>query len=113
MKTRQNFNGVDQYRYEAIRIIFTKHSNLLNFLFDPIKPELRVSPECLLNQSKGYSSGEKILIKTALDVWNESGDTRISELLNTLDDDNFSNVLLALSKLRTLDLEFLNIDISF
>lgn len=63
------------------------HPHLFWCLFSPesiSQNELRASRNDIL---KGLSSGEVVLVKIALDIWNESGHTEIVELLK-LDDRN-------------------------
>lgn len=99
----------DKSHFDAVRIICAKHPEILRFLFNPQKPELRIWPEGLLFEARGFSSGQLALIKIAIDLW--SGCTvysDLNEILYTLDSDNFSNVILALVKLRGLRPEFLD-----
>jgi hypothetical protein len=84
---------------EAISLVLSNHYKLLEFLFETDRPSLRSSPEQLLEWSEGFSSGEQTLIRVALDIWSSSGNARICELLKTLDQDNFDNVLSGLQYL--------------
>jgi hypothetical protein len=86
---------------EAIRILFSQHPYLLEFLFDPLEPKLRLAPEELLEDGYGLSSGEDVLVRVGMDIWSGSGDARIWELMEILDDQNMKNVLLALEYLGT------------
>jgi len=54
----------------------------------------------MLGRIAGLSDGEKVLIRIALDIWSGSGDAKVWELIETLDDYNFSNVLKGLAVLR-------------
>lgn len=76
--------------------LFAAHENLLPFLFYTEAATLRHYPDVLMTQAKCLSSGEFVLIRLALDIWNDSGGVRISELLNRLDSTNFQNAMSAL-----------------
>lgn len=83
----------DLQRYEAISRVFFTHDYLLPFLFDTREPKTRLSPEALLRQASAFSKGEFLLIKIALDIWSSSGDTKLVELIEDLDPQNFYFVL--------------------
>ena len=109
MKAWQDASPSDQSLFEAIRTVCAKHPEILIFLFNQQRPELRRAPEQLLFEARGFSSGQYALIKIAIDLW--SGSTvysDLNEILYTLDSDNFSNVILALVKMRGQRLEFLD-----
>jgi len=84
---------------EAVSIALSKHDDLMEFLFDPSRPQLRATPDQLVRESSGFSSGERLLIRIALDLWNASGEVKIGDLLKVLDQENFENVLVALQYL--------------
>jgi len=87
--------------FEAVSRVFRNHPYLLEFLFDPREPRLRLLSEELLERSRDFSSGEDLLIRVALDLWSGGGEARIWELLEYLDDENLFNVTSALQFLRT------------
>jgi hypothetical protein len=95
----KNADPGDLKRFNAISMFLNKYPSLLTFLFSPTKPELNGSPESLKKRSGGFSSGEKVLINIALDIWSDSGDAKINDLY-TLDSENFQNVLKALIRGR-------------
>jgi hypothetical protein len=88
---------------ETLNIIFAQHGELLEFLFEKDCPRLRQEPEVLLERSWGYSSGQQILIRTALDLWSGGGDVKIWQVIEGLDDSTYENVLLGLLHLRRID----------
>jgi hypothetical protein len=109
MEVWQDASSSDKSQFEAVRTVCAKHPEILRFLFNQQKPELRSTPEQLLFEARGFSSGQFAIIKIAIDLW--SGCTvysDLNEILYTLDSDNFSNVILALVKLRGQRLEFLD-----
>jgi hypothetical protein len=72
---------------------------LIAFLFEKARSRLRDLPEVLLEKAGCFSSGEKLLIGFALDMWNQSGGAQVWALLARLD--QHENVLLALQYLGT------------
>ena len=68
----------------------------MTVFFDPDRPKVRQAPQELLANCRGYSSGEFVLIRIALDIWCGSGEAKLNQILATLDLDNLSNVLEAL-----------------
>ena len=87
---------------ESLNLIFAGHSKLLEFLFEPDRPRLRQAPEILLDQASGYSSGESILIRVALDLWSGSGDVLLWEIIEKLDERTFAGVIAGLGYLREI-----------
>jgi hypothetical protein len=95
-----SFKDADEQKlFMAIHAFLKNYPKLLEFVFDPQKPRLRRDPEELLREGRGLSSGEYLLIKIALDLWNASGNTRIHELIETLDPGNFERVMKSLMSL--------------
>jgi hypothetical protein len=88
---------------ETLNIIFARHSKLLLFLFDEEKAVLRQESGFLFEAAECYSSGEQILIRIGLDLWNGNGDVRLWHIIEILDDDNYANVLSGLRHLRQID----------
>ena len=88
---------------ETLNIIFARHPELLDFLFERDHPKLKQGSEFLLKASAGFSSGEHLLIRVALDLWNGSGTVEMWQIIEVLDDNNYENVLLGLRHLRQID----------
>lgn len=84
--------------FKAISLFLGQFPHLMSFLFDPQEPKLRGTPDALLAQARGLSSGELILIKLTLDLWSEQGHLRVLELFS-LDADIFMQVLEAVKSL--------------
>ena len=75
-----NWRGAGRHErrmMETLNIIFAGHFKLLEFLFDANSPRLRFEAGFLLDSAIGYSSGEQILIRIALDLWNGSGSVKL------------------------------------
>ena len=96
MQTWRDATTTERQKYQAIALIFAQHTNLLEFFFDQSEPRISFEPGCLLKAAECFSSGERQLIRVALDVWSSSGNAKIWQILETLDSVNFSNVLEAL-----------------
>lgn len=88
---------------EVMNLIFAKHLWLLEFLFDAERPRLRRDSESLLFDAVVFSSGEQILVRLALDLWDGSGNVRLWDIVERLDETNYHNVLAGLRHLRQID----------
>ena len=93
----KNASKGDQKRLTAISTLLTRYPRLLDQIFNSFEPSLKNSPQALL---RGRSSGEKVLIGIALDIWNESAGVKINDL-GCLDSENLQNVFSAFNSLRT------------
>jgi hypothetical protein len=98
-----NTNRYEQRMQETLGIVFYNHPKLLEFLFDKEQPRLRVEPERLLSEAGVFSSGEKVLIRVGLDLWNGSGGVRLWDIVERLDVYNYHNLLAGLLNLRRID----------
>ena len=85
----------DQKRLEIISNLLWPHEKLLFFLFKTDKPELKGSPEEMKKRAQWFSTGEKVLISLALDVWSNTGGTMVTDLYN-LDPVNLQRAFTAL-----------------
>lgn len=92
---------IDQRIFKVVARALDAHPYLMEFIFDPVEPKLRCLPEELLNESGYMSAGEDLLVRVALDLWSGSGNAHIWELVEILDDTNFTNVLWALLAIGT------------
>ena len=98
-----NWNRANRYELrmqDTLNLIFRNHPKLLEFLFDKERPRLRLEPECLLSECGVFSSGEKILVRVGLDLWNGSGGVSLWDVVERLDVYNYRNVLAGLLNLR-------------
>jgi hypothetical protein len=99
----QRANRYERRMMETLNIIFAGHYKLLAFLFDEEKAVLRQESAFLIESAFGYSGGEQILIRIALDLWNGGGDVRLWHVIECLDDITYENVLAGLRHLRLID----------
>lgn len=88
---------------ETLNIILGNHPEILEFLFEKDRPRLNHEPEILLSRSAGFSSGQRVLIRTALDLWNGSGEVKLWQIIEDLDANNYKNVIQGLGHLRGID----------
>lgn len=100
MRIWNNASDNDLLAYESISRVFFNYPHLLDNFFEKDNPKIRQSPEQMLKWAAGFSSGEILLIKTALDIWSGSGNVYVWQLIELLDKDNFYFVLQALAILR-------------
>lgn len=73
---------------------------LLERIFHPTKPETLLPLEEMRKIIGAMSSGEKLLARVALDIWNypcedkeRTTSVRVMDLVSCLDDKNFANVV--------------------
>jgi hypothetical protein len=85
---------------ETMNIIFNGHEKLLNFLFEHNRPKLRQEASLLLQAACGFSSGEQLLIRVGIDLWNGEADVKLWELVERLDENNFEQIFKALLYLK-------------
>ncbi len=86
--------------FEAMLILISKSPHLRKFLFNESSQRLNSNPDQLLRCSRGFASGEYILIKICLDLWCENGKISVHELFH-LDLDLFNLTLKALRHSRS------------
>ena len=73
----------EQKRYLAVSKLLHGHRYLIHALFEPESPRLRSPPDEILRKG-GFSGGEQILLRTAMDFWNGSGDVTLTEMLERM-----------------------------
>lgn len=102
-KTDQPVAGLAQSdRIQAIHHLFGSDERLIYFLFHHKKTELRELPDELLNEARGFSHDEFLLIQAAIDMWCDQGGAKLSDLLSVLDNDNFFRLMCAMARHRGL-----------
>jgi hypothetical protein len=82
-------------RYRAVATMLADDPKLLEFLFGTSQTQLKGSPALLRCAAKAFSSGEQILVNSALDLWSDDGRTSLSDLAFRLDARRLRNVLTA------------------
>lgn len=100
MGTWNNASDEDKILLNALSILYSRNEKLLHFLLNPDRPRLLHSPEKIKYNSGVLSDGEQILINIGLDIWDGSGGIHFCDLYQSLDVENFQNVLMALLYLR-------------
>jgi hypothetical protein len=87
----------------VLNLIFQKHPFLLAFLFERDLARLRKEGDLLISEASAFSSGEQILVRLGLDLWDGSGGVRLLDIIERLDIQNYHNVLLGLRHLREIE----------
>lgn len=95
----KNASSGDLKRFQIIEEIFKDYPRLLEFLFHTTKAELRSSPEVIRQEAGCLSSGERLLIRIAMDIWSESGDVKLLDILS-LDFKLYERVVFAITRIR-------------
>ena len=86
----------------SLNLIMHDHSKLLEFLFEPERPRLRQEPEILLSEASGFSRGEQILVRVALDLWCGAGSVQLWQMIERVDDETYFNTLSGLRHLSEI-----------
>jgi hypothetical protein len=86
----------------GMEYLLCKHPKLLDFIFNDSHPTLRAHPEKLLIQAEAFSTGERILIQVALDLWDGSGKTQFLDIIYKLDENTKHRVFLTLQYLNII-----------
>ncbi len=81
-------------------ILFENHPHLINCIFELNYLKLKNDPENIIALTRGLSSGERILIRIALDLWNGSGAINLIDIIDGLDEQNYKSFLKALNLVR-------------
>ena len=95
----------EQNLISSIQILFRHDEKLLSFLFQHQKHRLRLPPKALLREARALSADEQILIRVALDLWSESGDTLLPVLIYTLEHENIVAYVRAILRFREIDVD--------
>lgn len=82
---------------KSIKIILEGHPKLLDYLFNYKTSGLCKSSEEIIESSRVLSSGEQVLIKLALDFWDGSGNTLLTEVYKILSPGLYKKVLKAIN----------------
>jgi hypothetical protein len=101
-----NWQGAGRHErrmQEVLNLIFQNHPQFLEFLFEKERAKLRQDPEELLRDAMVFSTGEKILIRIALDLWSGQGLVHLWDIVERLDEENYHNVLAGLRHLRPIE----------
>jgi len=89
--------------FSSIQTLFRSDERLLHFMFHHQNRQLRREPNVLLQEARALNPADRILIRVALDLWSESGNTRLADVIETLDYDNFIAFIRALLRFREID----------
>ena len=96
----KNASSTDKHLLNAIARLFRNNPQLLEFFFHPSEPQLALPCKKIKQLARSYGSADELLVRIALDIWNESGSLNFNEIHQKLDEKNFMNVILTLGYLR-------------
>ena len=97
----------------AISHLFASDHALTAFFFEPtFSANLRAHPNTLIFDSWDLNNEQRILVRAALDVWNKSGNIFLWEILDGLNHQSLSQLILALISLRDLKAQDRGLDTS-
>ena len=82
----------------TINIILKSYPHLKKYLF--FNNRLTQNSKILISESSHMSSGEQILIKVALDLWDSSGNSLLKDIYQSLDSENYHNVIKSINLKR-------------
>lgn len=86
-------------RHRAISLLLANDPKLLDFILAPCRTRLTAPPEDLLVEAGCFSSGEQILVKAALDIWDDCGEVKLTDIIFRLDRLRLEAFLLAVESL--------------
>ncbi len=89
-------NKNEQITVNAIRKLFSNTTYLFDFFLDDDHSRIRFRPDKMRWEIQDLFNDEQILIRVGLDIWSGSGDARVWELLEFLNDDDFEAAIGAL-----------------
>jgi len=91
---------IESKLYKAIAILLKDCPHLMGKIFKPNQCELIASPQQITGNMQLLSTGEKVLVKTALDFWNGSGKVAFADVLYRLSPNNIKNLQTAITTLN-------------
>jgi len=97
----KNADESDKTLFKALSLLYGHNPDLLHYLLNPGLPRLNFSSKVIKHEALALSSGEELLIRVGLDIWDGSGGINFNELYQKLDNQNFQKVILVLIYLRS------------
>jgi len=91
-------------RISSIQILFRHDERLCLFLFHHQERRLRATSTEILEEARGLTREDRILVQVGLDFWSGSGAARIPAVVGHLDDQRVMAFLRAVLRLREMDL---------
>lgn len=87
-------------RWHAISMLLAQNPKLIDFVFNEKRDRLAQPALMLRREARAFSTGEKVLIQIALDIWDDCGGARLSEVIFSLDPIRLELFLRAVEILR-------------
>jgi hypothetical protein len=91
--------------YQCISLLLGYERRLIDFVFDAKRPKIRKRAGILREDAHGFSDGEQLLIRAALDFWCGGGHLALWEMLETWDNATWARFTQALSEFQRLELD--------
>ena len=92
-------------RTHAISVLMANDPDLIDFVLNSERTCLVSSSESILIEAGVLSTGEQVLVRTALDIWDSSGYVSFTDIVYSLDACRLEAVLLAIQVLRFSSLQ--------
>jgi len=97
----KNADEGDLKRLEYISKILFNHQQILTFMFNKHRPVLNMSSDKILAAIGGFSSGQQVLIKVALDIWDNSGNAQLNEIIQDIDQESVLDICQIIKQIRS------------
>jgi len=99
----QNASASEVVIYQCVSLLCDYDKRLIDFIFDPKRPRIRKRAGILIEDAWGFSHGEQLLIRAALDLWSGNGHLALWEMLETWDDATWARFIRVIGEYRRLD----------
>ena len=87
---------------QSVHRLVRSDERLLQFLFHHKECRLRDTVKEILKEAKALNHDERVLVQIAIDMWSGDGGTRLSDILDLIDEDNFLSLIRALLYYRDI-----------
>jgi hypothetical protein len=91
----------DVGRWQAISLLLSNDSWLLDFIFTSDRSTLIADPQALIEDSRRFSGGQQLLLQIALHIWTDDGGLSLWDIAQRLDEIRFEAFSLCLEALRS------------
>ena len=100
IRNHNKLRDSEQVLLEAMVILYEGNMHIKNFMFNESMTKLNWPSKQLKNELSFLSSGEQVLARIGLDIWDGSGGIFFNELYQELDYRNFEKIINLLIFLR-------------
>lgn len=89
--------------FSSIQTLFRSDEQLLQFMFHHQNRQLRRETGILRLEARALDPAHRVLIRVALDLWCKSRNTRLADVIENLDHEQFIAFIRALLRFREID----------